>query len=187
VNNPAKETRLRAEDLYDLPDDANHYELRRGCLVSEPPSGGRHGRLSARLVIELGAYARRTGAGIVLTAEAGFILERDPDTVLAPDVAFMTMARYGALEDESKFIPGPPDLAVEVRSPSERIKDINEKVASYLEAATQVVWVCDPAEQTVRVYPPASGATLCRGDVLRAPELLPGFELAIGEVFRPVT
>lgn len=186
VHLPAPKSRLRAEDLYGLADDERHHELRRGRLVSEPPTGGRHGRIAALVVSELSACAERTGAGVVLTAEAAFVLTRNPDTVVAPDVAFLTVQRYKALPDESKFIPGPPDLAVEVLSPGNRAVAMREKIASYLEAGTRLVWVCDPARQTVRVYPPARGVTLNGDDVLTAPGLLPGLQLRIGQLFKPV-
>lgn len=181
-----RKSRLRAEDLYALAVDEVHHELRRGRLVSEPPAGGRHGRIAALVVAELATYACRTGAGVVLTAEAAFVLARSPDTVLVPDVAYLTLGRYQALPDESKFIPGPPDLAVEVLSPGDRVAAMRRKVADYLRAGARLVWVCDPATQTVRVHSPSGGVTLHDDDVLTAPDLMPGFQLRVGALFKPV-
>ena len=85
---------LTVEDLYELPDDDNHYELVRGHLVSQPPAGGRHGRIAARIVQRLGTFVEQHRLGIVLTCDPGFVLHRGPDTLRAPDVAFVATEHY---------------------------------------------------------------------------------------------
>ncbi|HET6628397.1 MAG TPA: Uma2 family endonuclease [Woeseiaceae bacterium] len=91
---------MTVEDLYALPDDGLHYELVHGEFVSEPPPGGRHGRIAARLVQRIGAYAESHRLGVVLTCDTAFVLHREPDTVRAPDVAFVSHERYRAFGDD---------------------------------------------------------------------------------------
>lgn len=151
-----------------MPDDEFRHELVGGHLVSEPPTGARHGRVAARFVCTLDAFASQND-GVVLTSETGYILHRSPDTVRAPDVSLITRKRYLALEDETKAIPGPPDLAVEVLSPGNTRAAIHAKVADYLSAGTPAVWVADPDRQTVRVY-----------HALFAPQTVAGTEMLTG-------
>src|SRR5437867_1591412 len=125
---------LAAEDLYGLPRDERRQELLRGVLVSEPPPGGTHGRLLSRLGALLHEFVRPRRLGIIYGGDCGFILARSPDTVRAPDVAFITMERFQALEDESRYIPGAPDLAIEILSPGDRPGEVHGKVADWLAA-----------------------------------------------------
>lgn len=176
---------LTVEDLYRLPDDDRHYELSGGFLVSEPPPGGRHGRTAAKIVTALEIYARQSRNGVVYTCDTGYILARNPDTVRAPDVSFVTRARYLTIEDDSRLISGPPDLAVEVLSPGDRPGKVNGKIDDYLRFGVPLVWICDPNAQTAQVF--SSGVTIQHGinDVLSAPDLLPTFNLPLREIFAP--
>src|SRR5213594_956733 len=105
---------FRLEELYEMPDDGRRYELVRGWLVSEPPPGLRHGRVIACLVRILHEFAHTRRLGVVCTGDSGFILARSPDTLRAPDVAFLSSERLQKVEDERLCVSGPPDLAVEV-------------------------------------------------------------------------
>lgn len=171
-------------DLYRLPSDDNHHELTRGLLVSEPPQGGRHGRIAANVVYALSAYAQRTGNGVVYTCDTGFILARNPDTVRAPDVSYLSRERYLELADDTRLIPGPPTLAVEVLSPGNRRAQVEAKVADYLEFGTPLVWVCDPREQTLQAFTAGEDFTYDINTVVSAGELLPDFEMPLCGIFR---
>ena len=174
---------LEISDLYRMPDDEFRHELVQGQLVSEPPPGGRHGRVAARFVSVLDGVARRTGY-IVLTCDAGFILHRSPDTVRAPDVALVNRERYLALEDERKLIPGAPDLAVEVLSPGNTRAEIHAKTADYLSAGTALVWVADPESQSIQSYRELLAPRFMTGtDVLTADAVLPGFSVPVQAFF----
>lgn len=172
------------EDLYALPDDGFHYELVHGEFVSEPPPGGRHGRIAARLVQRIGAHAEAHRLRVVLTCDSGFVLHREPDTVRAPDVAFVSHERYQAFGDEIFALPGPPDLAIEVLSPSDTSARVHAKVADYLAVGTPLVWVVDPDQRQVRSY-----RTLLEPQVttesgeLTADDLLPGLRLPVADSF----
>ena len=174
---------LAVEDLYRMPDDGFHHELVNGLLVSEPLPGSRHGRVAATIAEKLGSHVRKQRLGVVLTCDTGFVLHRSPDTVRGPDVAFVERSRYDALEDESQAFPGAPDLAIEVRSPHDRLADIHAKVADYLAAGTTLVWVVDPEAGTVRAYRTLFEPVVLRSDdCLEFEELLPGLRLRVAEL-----
>jgi len=159
--------------------DLGRCELVRGRLVMMMPPGGRHGQLANLIAHRLTAFVADAGAGTVL-AETGFLLSRDPDTVRAPDVAFVRTGR----EIGDGFIDGAPDLAVEVVSPGDRPGYVRERVAEWLEAGCAAVWVVDPGTRTVTVHgvkraPRVLGKTHTLEDGL----VLPGFILALRELF----
>lgn len=172
------------DDLYGLPDDGWRYELSHGRLVSEPPPGGRHGRVAVQIVAALHHHARKHGLGVVMTCDTGFVLARDPATLRAPDVSFVSRERYLALRDDAMPIPGPPDLAVEVLSPGDRAGRVAAKISDYLTAGTRLVWIVDPKTRTVRVHRPGATPTrLNETDQLTATDVLPGFCILVGDLF----
>ncbi len=175
---------LTIDDLYRLPDDGLHWELVHGRLVSEPSPGARHGRIAARVTGLLLAYADKHRTGVVLTCDSGFILHRSPDTVRAPDVAWINRKRYLGLDDEALLVPGAPELAVEVLSPSNREAAVHAKVADYLAAGTTVVWVIDAEARQVRTYRSLlEPQSLVGRDLLAAEGLLPGFGVSVEDIF----
>jgi Uma2 family endonuclease len=159
--------------------DIGRCELVRGELVMMMPPGGRHGKLTNLLAHRLTTFVAAAGPGTIL-AETGFLLSRDPDTVRAPDVAYLRAGR--AVGDG--FIDGAPDLAVEVVSPGDRPGYVREKVAEWLEAGTELVWIVDPAARTVTAH---SGArerrVFAESETLDGGPVLPGFTLDLRELF----
>jgi Uma2 family endonuclease len=132
----------------------------------------------------LGAFVEAHRLGVVLTCDTAFVLHRDPDTVRAPDVAFVERERYASFGDDTGALPGAPDLAIEVLSPSDAYSDVHAKVADYLAAGARQVWVVDPARSTITRYAELlAPRTFSEGETLTAPALLPGFELRVAEVF----
>lgn len=173
-----------ADELYNLPDDGLRYELLRGTLVSEPLAGGLHGRIVARLTELLVRFVRRNRMGVVYAGDAGFVLARRPDTVRGPDIAFLSAERHRALEDERRFLPGAPDLAVEVLSPNDRPGEVLGKVSDYLAAGTRLVWVVSPAREQVSVFrSPLAPRVLSSQDFLDGEDVLPGFSVGVGKIF----
>jgi Uma2 family endonuclease len=174
-----------AEQLEALPDDDCRRVLIRGELYEMSPTGWRHGQLAARTTRYLFEYVEAHKLGVVLAAETGFVLTRDPDTVLAPDVAFVRNERVPPEEAQDRFARLAPDLAVEIVSPSDRGPDVHEKVMEYLEAGVRLVWIVHPRPHTVTLYTPdRTGRILTESEALDGGEVLPGFRLALTSLFR---
>lgn len=174
---------MTEDDLYSLPDDGTRHELQAGLLLAEPVPMHPHGRVQVRLFTILSTFVERHGVGEVFGA-MGFVLARDPDTVRAPDVSFISRERLDSLGDGTRFTSGVPDLAIEIVSPSNHPGEIHGKVADYLAAGAHLVWVVDPRARIVTVYrtllaPRRLGeeATLDGGDVI------PGFAILVAKVF----
>lgn len=173
---------LTAEDLWRMPQDGRRYELVRGELVEMTPVGRRHGAMARRLGAKLGDFtdAHKLGETMV---ETGFCLECRPDTVRAPDVSFLSTERLPP-EDHQGFVPGPPDLAVEIVSPGEMDADVQDKVMDYLAHGTRLVWVVRPQQRMVTVYrPDGTARVLGETDTLEGDEVVPGFTLPLQALF----
>jgi Uma2 family endonuclease len=122
--------------------------------------------------------------GITCGAETGFVVERDPDSVIAADVAFISRERLATIENLEKFGPSAPDLAVEALSPGNRPGEIAEKIALYFVAGARAVWVFNPKKRTAAVYTsPSDVQTLSEHDTLEGGEVLPGFRLELSKLF----
>ena len=148
------------------------------------PSGGEHGWVIANVTVPLGAFVKSHHLGYVFGAEAGFIIERDPDTVRAPDVAFVRRDRIpGTVPRE--FFPGPPDIAVEVLSPSDSASDVHEKAEQWLGSGCCEVWLIDPRRKSASKCLPADHSILLTPVDKLTSDLLPGFELRVSELFEP--
>jgi Uma2 family endonuclease len=180
-------TRLRtAEEFETMPDpgDGRRYELVRGEVVPQMPTGFEHLQITGLLIYHLNALVVPGNLGVV-GGEGGFILERGPDTVRAPDVVFVRTERVPQGEAARHFVELAPDLAIEVRSPSESLNDLRQKADEYLAAGSRMVWIFDPLPQIVIVKTPDGGErTLNRDDELDGGEVLPGFTLRLSQIFR---
>ncbi len=177
------DTHISAEKFAEMPNpiDGSRQELVRGEIEDMPPVKGRHGIVQLEIGSILRAYVKPRQLGW-LAVESGTILERNPDTVRGPDVAFYSMARQPEMPEG--YFEIPPDLAVEVLSPDDRRKNVREKIAQYVASGVKLVWLVDPEAQTVMVY---SGTT--RGieygdtDSLDGGDVIPGFTCTVAELF----
>ncbi len=181
----AQETRsVTAEELFRMPDDGFKYELVAGGLRKMTPAGGLHGVIGMRLGAAIVTHVETHHLGVVFAADTGFKLESDPDTVRAPDVAFVRRARIPAGGVPIKYWEGAPDLAVEVLSPNDVRSEIEEKIAQYLQAGVQGVWFVEPLPRRVTVYRAnAPPLVLGEADTLHGGELLPGFQYPLARLF----
>ena len=170
-----------AEQLWASP-DLGPCELVRGQLVMMSPAGFEHGRVVGRLHVFLANYVNASGLGVVTGARTGFVIERDPDTVRAADVAFVRSERVPA-EDAVGFFDGAPDLAVEVISPGDRTSEVASKVEMWLACGCQAVWVVEPGPRNATVHTPRGAERLASADFLKADDLLPGLSVAVSDVF----
>jgi len=174
------QTLYKAEDLYTLDGD---YELDRGVLVPVMPAKRFHGRLTIRIGSRIETYAESRSLGITV-ADMGCILERDPDTVRAPDVAFMTAGRYSP-GDPDAFLTGAPDLAVEIVSDASNVPAAIRKSSLYIEKGTRVAWIVDIERRRVLVFTDDGIArTLAMGDTLDGGDVLPGFTWPLEDIFK---
>lgn len=151
-------------------------------VVREPP-GYRHGVVTAKLTKMLMDHVGEGDLGEVLAAETGFKLATDPDTVRAPDVAFICRDR---LPDPppAGFAELAPDLVVEVLSPNDRPGEVLAKVADWLSAGSGLVWVVDPARRSARVYrADGSEALVAEDGALEGEDMLPGFTCPLTALF----
>lgn len=161
--------------------DIGRCELVRGELVMMVPAGGEHGEVTVEITYRLVQHVKARTLGKIFAAETGFVLSRDPDTVRAPDAAFV---RADRLPLPRGYIEGAPDLAVEVLSPDDRPGYVREKVAEWLEGGARAVWVVDPRKKTATVHEPGAEPRVLGGaDVLAGGAVLPGFELPVREIF----
>ena len=167
-----------ADELLELPNDGPRYELVEGELRKMSPAGSQHGAITHRIAVRLGAFVEQHRLGQVYSSETGFVLSRNPDTVLQPDVGYVRRERV--VEDD-EFVPGPPDVAFEVVSPSDRYTEVDEKKDRYLSAGTLVVVVVDPRRRKVQVYR-TSGPTNVT-DTLTLDDVLPGWSMPLDDIF----
>jgi Uma2 family endonuclease len=148
------------------------------------PAGFDHGVVAMNLGAPLGQHVRAHRLGVVCGAETGFVLARDPDTVLAPDLAVVRQERLPQSGRPTTFWNGAPDLAVEVLSPSDTIFAVEEKVAAWLAAGTSLVWVVNPRSRAVTVHRPGRPPrTLLESETLDGEDVVPGFRLPVAEIF----
>jgi Uma2 family endonuclease len=179
-----------ADDLLALPDPDLPHELWRGVLRVVMPASGAHGYAVSRLTVMLGQHVYAYDLGGLFSESTGFLLERGPDTVLCPDVAFVAKGRLTAAGLGSPFPETAPDLAVEVLSAGDRPAAVRSKVAEYLRLGVHCVWVFDLAKRRVQVHARGVGADsriatteLGEGDVLDGRDILPGFRQPLAELF----
>jgi len=173
---------MTAEELLRTHLPGKRVELVRGVLVVPEPAGFRHGAVSARLTRLLADHVDANDLGCVLAAETGFQLARDPDTVRAPDVAFVSRERLPDPEPAG-YAALAPDLVVEVLSPGDRPGQTLAKVGDWLNAGTRLVWVVDPVRRQTHVYrPDGSEALVAEGRALDGEDVVPGFSCALGEI-----
>jgi Uma2 family endonuclease len=173
-----------AEDLLSLPSDAR-YELIRGELIDmPPPPGGEHGSRTMSLTAFVSVYVISHGLGECFAAETGFKIAADPDTVMAPDWAFVSNGRIPTPTPKG-YWPVAPDIVLETRSPSDSRREIALKIEQWLRAGVKVVWDLDPAAKLLAVHRLGSTTEMLGPeDTLRCEDVLPGFEIPLAVVFK---
>ena len=175
---------LTAKDVERIDIPGKQVELVRGRLVVREPPGTWHGAVAARLGYFLSDFVNRQGLGLVFAQDTGFKIASDPDTVRAPDVAFVVREREHLARTRG-YAALAPDLLAEILSPDDRPGEVLAKIADWLAAGTRLVWVVDPERREVRVYREDGSLTvLGESDALDGENLLPGFSCLIADVLR---
>ena len=173
-----------AAELLKLPSGRHRYELIRGELKKMAPAGNEHGSLAAIVTGFLIVYVRAHKLGKVYAAETGFKLADNPDTVRAPDVAFVSQKRLDEVGPVQGYWPGAPDLAAEVVSPNDLYTEVSEKVAEWLRAGAKMVVVVNPRTEQVLVHAPNTDVkVLGLKDTLDGGDVVPGWQLLLTELF----
>lgn len=172
---------MTAEELFLLDDEPNRHELIKGELLTMPPTGKEHGAVTMNLSAPLHYYVKANNLGVVYAAETGFKLESNPDTVLAPDIAFVARDRAGT--PSPFFCSGPLDLAVEVRSHYDRKTNVERKAAMWIELGAKSVWLVNPKHRTVEVIHAGGGRRLFHETEELFDDTVPGFRIAVSEIF----
>src|SRR5262245_31576443 len=176
-------TIITADELLAMYEPGRPTELVRGVLRRMSPAGYWHGAVIGLLTEFLGHHARVRRLGVTFGAETGFLLARNPDTVRAPDVAFVRHERLPR-EFSTGFFPGPPDLAVEVTSPNDTYAEVHEKALSWLEHGARLVWVIDPVARSATVYRGIDDVHALAPDAeLTGDDVLPGFVVPLSDLF----
>lgn len=160
-------------------------ELVEGEIVEMPLPGGEHGEILTLLATKIANFVYDNRLGRVVTGDTGFILERNPhgrDTVRGIDIAFVSYAK-APNPFSSKRIHLPPDLAVEIISPSNKAADIHLKIQQLLNAGASLVWVVYPSIKVVEVHSATFTQRLTERDTLSGGDVLPGFALRVGDIF----
>ena len=176
-------TRITVDEFEAICGD-ERVELIDGVVVPMTPASSEPSRITMSVGAILWNHVRPHKLGSILSAEAGFVLFPDRETVLAPDVAFVRAGREPQGEARWHFARLAPDLVVEVVSPSDRERDMQAKVALYQEAGVPLVWVVDPQAQTVTVLALGQAPFLLTAmDTLDGGDVLPEFRVAVAELF----
>jgi Uma2 family endonuclease len=171
-----------AEDLYANPVPGKCTELVAGRILVREPPGYRHGFVASRCLVAIATFANTYELGHVLAAETGFVLARAPDTVRAPDVAFVSSSR-APLHQPAAYLEQAPDLVVEVVSPSDRASRLRAKVSDWIGAGVRLVWQIDPERRTARVYRQGGALSAIDADgMLDGEDVLPGFRVRLADL-----
>jgi Uma2 family endonuclease len=174
---------ITAEDLWRMSSRGKNYELVRGELIEMTPPGGIHGSTAVNLSSLLLGFVKKKNLGVVMV-ETGYKLASSPDTVRAPDVSFLSIAKIPPDGLPEGYLDGAPDLAVEIVSPGDTASEVQDKVQDYLTYGAQIVWVVYPQQRIVIVhYPDGTARTLHEADTLSGETVIPGFSCQVAEIF----
>lgn len=158
-------------------------ELEGGKISVMGPSDIISSEIGVRLIASLYAWIEPRRLGRIFDSAGGFIL---PDRNLkAPDVSFVKAQRLR--RSVRYFAEMVPDLAVEIKSQSDRIPPLKKKLETYLKLGAKVAILIDPDEETVTLYRPAGEPVqLTNDDILTIPELFPGWEISVSKLWPPI-
>jgi Uma2 family endonuclease len=173
-----------ADELLAMPDDGFRYELVKGELIRMSPAADEHGRVTMSLAGPLYNHVRANKLGVVYAAETGFKIESDPDTVRAPDIAFISKERLELTGTPRSYRECAPDLAVEVLSPGDRVSEVEAKVGQWLQTGALMVLVLSPKLRTITSYRSLTDIlVLTEKDTLDGGNVVPGFRIAVADIF----
>ena len=175
---------LTAEDLLELSSQGVRGELIRGVLCETMPAGMEHGEIAVALSSELRRYVRPLRLGRVVGSDAGVLLQRGPDTVREPDVAYISTERLPMGVRVPGYLEVAPEIVAEIISPGDSQREVNDKTRMWLSHGVSLVWEIYPEERAIVVNnadgPPV---TLTGDDTLEGGDVLPGFSCPLRDLF----
>lgn len=173
---------ITGEALFKL-GDIGPSELVRGEIVYMSPTGYLHGFLESNFDRALGAFVYQHKLGRVFVGEVGIYTQRNPDTVRAADVAYISHGRWSQVQSKS-YLDVAPNLVVEILSPDDAWGEVMEKLEEYFAIGTLSVWIADPKREQIFVYHSLTEVRRFFGsEVLVDEGVLPGFSVPIAELF----
>jgi Uma2 family endonuclease len=174
---------MTADELERLDLPGKSTELVRGRLVVREPPGSYHGKVAAKLAYLVGAFVYPNGLGALFGQDTGFKIASNPDTVRAPDLAFLRQERASEIHPRG-YGPFAPDLVAEIVSPDDRPGELLAKVGEWLDAGVKLVWVIDPRRAEAHVHrPDGSLKVILAAEALDGEDVLPGFSCRLSDVF----
>ena len=184
TKSPDKTRLLTADDLLRLYSEGVRGELIQGVLHETMPTGEEHGAIAANMSYVLLGYIRPRRLGRILTSDVGVRIERDPDTVREPDLAFVSAEKRPLDVRNTGYLEVVPELVVEIVSPNDSTGSIFDKAQMWLRFGVALVWVVYPETRTVEVYRmDESRVTLGEDDTLDGGTILPGFTCPVKDIF----
>lgn len=179
---------MTVEELDQFPEDCQTRELWQGELVTMSPPGPDHSSITARIVGILFRYVDDHDLGRVFGNDCGYLLEENPDTLFGADVSFISRARLPQMRKHRGYFLGPPELAIEVVSPGDRIKKVHQKAENYIQFGAIEAWVVNPRDRSLTIY--SSGDGTLKQDPLRLEnqdqvsgrKILPGFVCSVSDL-----
>jgi Uma2 family endonuclease len=173
-----------ADELLRIPSDGYRYELVDGELHKMTPAGFEHGIVIGEVHGHLWSFVNQNRLGVLTGAETGYLVSRNPDTVLAPDVAFVRKDRVDAVGLPKAYFPEAPALVVAVVSPYDTAEEVERKMRRWLAAGVELGWVIYPLGRSVTVYRSLADIhVLRREETLDGESVLPGFRCSIKDLF----
>ncbi len=174
---------VTGDDLLRMP-RLNPCELVAGRGVRMTPTNPTHGRIEINVAAALKQFVRTQNLGVVMAGEVGVFTSRNPDTVRAPDVLFLSHERDALRTRPQGFLDVAPELTVEILSPTDRPDQVRRKLDEYFAAGVRLVWVIDPATRSVQVHHGrGEPLSLASGAVVTGEDVLPGFALPVDDIF----
>jgi Uma2 family endonuclease len=172
---------ISGEQLLEM-GDIGPRELIEGEITPISPTQMLHGRLVSQLTRILAAYAEAHDLGVVMAGEVGVYIRRNPDTIRAADLLYISRDRLAEASPQG-FLDVAPELVVEITSPSDRWGDVRRKLRDYFEAGVTAVLVVEPDETLISLFrSPTELQELGGADILELPDILPGFKTAVAEL-----
>ena len=181
---PATTEIMTAEQLEILQLPNKSTELVRGRLIVREPPGTYHGKIAGRLIVRVGAFVEAQQLGEVFGQDTGFKIAAKPDTVRAPDLAFVARDRVSQVGRRG-YAALAPDLIAEVLSPDDRPGEVIAKIGDWLSAGVRLAWVLDPDRQTAQVYRPDGTLSVFGVEgALDGEDVIPGFKCVLTALYR---